>query len=226
MSIPCQDLVQEFGRDSPQRVRREAEAAQRMAGDGAAQGFLDLQVAIGIIDEAALPGDRRLPAEAAVIVECRQKGDGDPRRLCRGQAAEREFGRIGIGRPVRLVMQVLELAHHREAGLQHLDIELGGNGLEVFRTQLEGEAVHGFPPGPETVSTRTGLLGQAQHEALMGVGMHIGDRGHRDAADLLRPPCRRASRRRSCPRHRRQPRHPPASHWRLARRETGTWCFS
>ena len=71
---PCQDLVQELGRDSPQRVRREAEAAQRMAGDCAAQGFLDLQVAIGIIDEAALPGDRRLPAEAAV--DCRASAAG------------------------------------------------------------------------------------------------------------------------------------------------------
>ena len=109
-----------------------------------------------------------------------------PALLCRGQAAERQFGRIGIGRAVRLVMQVLELAHHREAGLQHLDIELGGNGLEVFRATacrakpyMTSRQVQKLSaPGPA-------FSARPSHEALMGVGMHIGHGGNRDAADML-----------------------------------------
>jgi hypothetical protein len=76
---------------------------------------------------------------------------------------------------IGLVVKVLKFPDNREACLQHLDIELGRDGLQIFRPQLEGEAIHDFPPGPETVGAGSGPFGQAQHQALVCMGMDVGN---------------------------------------------------
>ena len=71
---------------------------------------------------------RRCPASAARRRSrrpCTAPADGSGR--CRSPAAPRgsprTARRVGVGRPVRLVMQVVELADRGVAGLQHLDVE-------------------------------------------------------------------------------------------------------
>ena len=85
-------------------------------------------------------------------------------------------------------MEILELAHHREPGLQHLDVKLGGHGLQVLGRKPECEAIHGLAPGPETVCAWPGALGEAQHEALVGVGMDVRHGGNGNAGDALAAP--------------------------------------
>ena len=101
-----------------------------------------------------------------------------------------KFGRIGIGRAVRLMMEILELADDREAAFQHLDIELGGDRLQFLGAEPQGEAIHDLPPGPETVGARAGALGKPRHQALMGMGMDVRHGGKRDARrPSARPDC-------------------------------------
>ena len=138
-------------------------------------------IAIGVIDEAALARHGWLAAEAAIGIERRQHGDGDSGLIGGGKAAQGEFRWVGIGRPIRLVVEILELADDREAALEHLDIELGGDGLQILRAEAQREAVHDFSPGPETVGPRTGAFRQAGHQSLMGMGVNIGHGGERDA---------------------------------------------
>ena len=48
--------------------------------------------------------------------------------------------RIGIGRAVGLMMQVVEFADLRVAGLEHFDVELRGDRVQLVRTDAAGEA--------------------------------------------------------------------------------------
>ncbi len=90
----------------------------------------------------------------------------------------RHLGGIGIGPAFRVVMQVMELADGGVAGLDHLDIELTGDGLDLAGRQLLHETIHHAAPGPEAVLAGGAALartfGQARHGALKGMGMEIG----------------------------------------------------
>jgi len=47
--------------------------------------------------------------------------------------ARRHFGGVGIGRATRRVVQILKLAHRREARLLHLHEAQRGDGLHLLR---------------------------------------------------------------------------------------------
>ena len=91
--------------------------------------------AVEVVDEAALARRRRRAAEAAMGVEHRQQRQADAGRRRRGGDPLGHLGEVGIGPPVAVVVQVVELADAGEAGLQHLDIELGGDRLDVVGRQ-------------------------------------------------------------------------------------------
>ena len=69
----------------------------------------------------------------------------------RGRDARRHLGKIRVRLAVAIMVQIMELADPREAGLEHFDIELRGHRLDILRLHAEREAVHDLAPGPEAV---------------------------------------------------------------------------
>ena len=124
-------LAQQVRRHCPQRMGRDADMAQCTVLSLYRQVSDDPQESLGMVQEAPLAGHRVLPAKASEGVERGQDGDADPCMLRCSKTAEAHLGGVGIGGAVRPVVQVLELAHHRETGFQHLDIELRRYGFEI-----------------------------------------------------------------------------------------------
>ena len=77
----------------------------------------------------------------------------------------------------------MELDHGRVAGLQHLEIELGGDRLDVVGREPGQEAVHDLAPAPEVVARGSGALGEARERALEGMAVEIGHAGEDEAVD-------------------------------------------
>jgi methanogenic corrinoid protein MtbC1 len=90
------------------------------------------------------------------------------------------FGGVGIGRPGRIVMQVMEFADAGEAGFEHLDIGKGGNRPQFVRAHAFEEAIHDLAPGPETVVAGAASFGEPRHPALKGVAVQIAETGKAD----------------------------------------------
>src|SRR3546814_18508316 len=68
--------------------------------------------------------------------------------------------------------------------LQHLDVELRRDSLDLLGRQPGDEAVHHLAPGPEGVvpaAAGLGMLGEPRHGALEGVAVQVRHAGqHRD----------------------------------------------
>ena len=78
-------------------------------------------------------------------------------------------------------MQIVELADGGVAGLQHLDVQLGRDRLELLGRDREREAIHQVAPGPEAVGTACSggaELGQPGERALEGVRVQVRHAGH------------------------------------------------
>ena len=82
------------------------------------------------------------------------------------------------GAAVGRVVQVMEFADGGVAGLEHLDVQLRGDGVQRVGIEARGEAVHRLAPGPERVLGIGLALGEAGHRALERVRMQVGDAGH------------------------------------------------
>ena len=162
-----------------QRVRREAEARVGQGGDGAPGAFEQGGVAVEVGDEAALGRRGRGGVEAAMGVEHRQQRQADAGLRGGAGDARGELGRVGVGGAVRGVVQIVELGHRGEAGLQHLHVGERGDRLDVVGGEDGEEAVHHLAPGPEIAAA----LGQARHAALEGVAVQVGHAGQRDAGE-------------------------------------------
>jgi len=122
---------------------RRSDRAQRVQGDariGAGALFrrgrervVERQERVDALDEAFLPGGRRLATEAGVAIQHRQQADADAGRLRRGEHALAQFTRAGVGLAVGLAVDVMELAHTGVAAAQHLDLRVARHGLELVR---------------------------------------------------------------------------------------------
>ena len=149
--------------------------------------------AVEIVDEPPLLRPRRRAAEIRVRVEDRQQRQADAgRRAPRRRCASAISADRGVGRAVRRVVQIVEFADAGEARLQHLDIGLRGDRLDLVGRHRQREAVHRLAPGPETVGAGAAMLGQARHGALEGVAVQVGDAGHGDRVALVAVARRRA----------------------------------
>ena len=95
------------------------------------------------------------------------------------------LGDVGVGLSVAVVVQIVELANAAEAGFQHLDIELGGDRLDLFGRHRQREAVHHLAPAPETVGRRPARLGEPGHAALERVAVQVGHRRNDDRVALV-----------------------------------------
>ena len=96
---------------------------------------------------AASAGRRR----SRSLVQRRQQREPDP---CRGRGIDQRLGHrtaVRVGRAVRLVVQIVKLAHGRIAGLEHVRIALRRDRVQALGRHAAGVLVHGFAPGPEAV---------------------------------------------------------------------------
>ena len=139
----------------------------------AAQSVDDREKPVCIVEEAPLAFDRGLAAETAERVEDRKMGDRDTGLPGRFDDAVRELRVVFVRFTVGSVMDIVELPDGRETCLQHVDIELGGDCLHMFRRQLSQKAVHDLAPGPETVVARTGHFRQPRHGPLKRVAVQV-----------------------------------------------------
>ena len=103
----------------------------------------------------------------------------------RGQNAPGHFRRLSVRRTIGRVMEVVELGDGGEARLQHLDIELRGDRLDVIRRHHEREAIHGLAPGPERVVPLAPDFSESGHRALEGVAVQVRRRRRHDRVTLV-----------------------------------------
>ncbi len=122
-----------LGRHRPQTVRSDTQIGIGQLRNRFAACLEQFRKPIDVVQEAALAGRGRRAAKIAVCIEDRKQCKSDP-GLARGRRdALRKLGGVRIRRAGRIVMQIVELAHAREAAFDHLDIGLCGNRFDVFR---------------------------------------------------------------------------------------------
>ncbi len=89
-----------------------------------------------------------------------------------------------IGRPIGRVVKVMEFGDGGEPCLQHLDIELRGDRLDVVRRHRERKAIHGLAPCPERVGPRPDFR-KTGHGPLEGVAMQVRRGRRHDGVPLV-----------------------------------------
>src|SRR5271170_7695619 len=67
----------------------------------------------------------------------------------------------------------MKLPDPGKSGLQHLDIGLRGDRLDVVGAHAADETIHHVAPGPKTVGGCASEFGEACHAALEGVTVQI-----------------------------------------------------
>ena len=86
---------------------------------------------------------------------------------------------VGVGRAVRAVVDVVELAHARDPGRRHLAVRRSRQGEVGVRVEPRGDGVHLVAPGPEGAAL---ALGAAAERAVEGVAVGVGEAGDDEAA--------------------------------------------
>ena len=150
-----------------------------------AQALDQAQETVDVVAEAALPLDQGAAVEAAGHVQGRQEGQTDPGFLGGIDQGQRHGRRIGIRPAVRLVVQVVEFADLGVSGLEHLDIELGGDRTQVIGSEQAGKGVHDFAPAPEAVLRIAAGLGESGHRPLEGMRVQVRHARHDPATEAL-----------------------------------------
>ena len=179
-------LAEKLGRHRPQAVQGDADTHIRVVAITRQQAVDQGHEIIRPMEETALAGAGLGAAETAMGVEHGQMGDADSRRFGRRDQPMGHFPRVVVGRAVRAVVQVMELADRRIAGFEHLHVELGGDGLHMVRREPLDEAVHDLAPAPETVAAGSGALGEAGHGALEGMAVQVRHAGNHRAGQAHR----------------------------------------
>ncbi len=188
-AVHVRDRGKLLGRHGAQRVRGDAEGALRVAAAPQHQPGDQRPRVVRVLPEPGLAGAERRAVEPAAGIDAGHQRQPHPGGVGGGQDAQGEFAAVLVGRAVRLVLQVVELAERGGAGLQHLDLQLGGDGLDILRTNAAEEAVHQLPPAPETVAGAAGLLGEPGHGALEGVRVQVRQARHHGACQACIAGC-------------------------------------
>ena len=96
--------------------------------------------------------------------------------------------RIGIWLTFGIQVQIVKFTNGRVASLQHFYVELGSDGLIIFRREICDEAVHNSAPGPEAVvcaGARNAPLRQPDGGTLESVAVQVRHAGHYNAANAI-----------------------------------------
>ena len=119
------------------------------------------------------------PPKRRMGIENREQRQANSRlRGSRGDPL-RHLGNIGVSAAIYIVVEIMELADPRKAGLQHFHVELAGNGLGMVRRHRQGETVHDISPAPEAVCAGTPHFGETCHAALESVAVQVRHTGTR-----------------------------------------------
>ena len=113
--------------------------------------------------------------KAAAAIQNRQQGDRHSRFGSRVQKPRRHLAVVVIGFAVWLMMQVVKFCNGCISFLQHVDVQIPGDGLQLLGIKAGVGAVHQFTPTPEIILPRDTMLGQPGKNFLMGVGMQVGN---------------------------------------------------
>src|SRR5437763_5307053 len=154
-------------------MRRDADDDPFLLRHSKAGRFHQTGKLIKAVDEAQLFRSGRLPAEPGMSVKYWQQCEANARRLRGRSDALGEFTDVVVVSAARIAMDVVKFSDTREAPLQHLDIGLRCNGLNIFWGHSANEAIHQFTPRPEAIGRRPFGLGQARHAALKSVTVEI-----------------------------------------------------
>ena len=79
------------------------------------------------------------------------------------------------------MMQVVKFCNGCVSFLQHVDVQILRNGLQLLGIEAGIGAVHEFAPTPEIILPRDPMFGPARNNFLMGVGMQVGNTGDNGA---------------------------------------------
>ena len=112
---------------------RDADCLGRVALEQDAAFLEEARERGDVVDEPPLLGPGRRAAERRMGVEDRKQGHANARLPGGGENAPGHLRRRLIGRTVGRVMEIMELGDCGEPGLQHLDIGLRGDRLDVVR---------------------------------------------------------------------------------------------
>ena len=167
----CHDCRQFVGRHGPQAVRSDSDIGPGQFADGHFCRRNQLGKLVDRADEAALAGMRCGATKGTVCVETRQQCKADAGDLGGLRNARRHLGRIGIGRAIVVVMEIMEFPDAGIALLEHLDIEQRCDGFRVFGGHVQREAIHRLAPCPERIGGVAAGFGEASHAALERVTM-------------------------------------------------------
>ncbi len=174
------DLRKLFRRHRAQTVRRNAERLSGRVLDQAAAVVDQAGEGGQVVDEPPLLRFRRRAAEGRVGVKDRQQRQADSSAARRRDDALGHFRTRRVGRSVGSVMEIVEFADGGETRLQHLDIELRRDRLDVVRRHRQRKPIHGFAPGPERVPSGAAEFSEAGHAALEGVAVQVRRRRRQD----------------------------------------------
>ena len=85
------------------------------------------------------------------------------------------------------MVHIVKLGYRGVAGLEHLDVQLPGNDLQLFWADLADQPVHQVAPGPEAVVGVASNLGQPCHGALKGMRVQVGHAGDQGPGEPFGP---------------------------------------
>jgi len=151
--------------------------------------LLQLEVVFRAVDEAALAVIRCLATKACVAVEHWQQGQADTAAGGGLADASGQFGGVGVGLAVAVVMHVVEFSYRGVAGLEHFDIQLAGDDFQLLGIDLAHQAVHQVAPGPEAVIGVAGHFRQPGHGPLECMGVQVGHARQQRALEPFRAVC-------------------------------------
>ena len=165
------DCRQFVWRHGPQAVRSDTNIGSGQRADGRLCGGSQLGKLVDRADEPALAGMWCGATKGTVRVETRQQCEPDSGDLGGSRNSRRHLCRIGIGRAIVVVMEIVEFPDARVALLEHLDIEQRCDGFRVFGGHFQCETIHCLAPCPERIRGVAACFGEASHATLERVTM-------------------------------------------------------
>ena len=179
-AIQLQNRCEFVRRHRAQRVRSKPEDRALLAGNGPSAGRHQLRKSIYGVDETPLVLLGCTTAETRMSIEHRQQRESDTGGLRRRYNALRQFADVGIMCARRVVMNIMKLADAGESGLQHFNVGLCRDRLNIVGGHAANKAVHHFAPGPETVRRAAPDFREPRHATLERMTVQIGHAGKPD----------------------------------------------